>query len=216
LYIAAQEQTIGAVLTQEDKGKEFTVAYLSRRLVDAETRYKFIEKLCLSLYFACNKLRRYLLSSVCTIVCQHDVVKFILQKPVLRGRIRKWIYSLVEYDLHYESLQSVKGQVVADFVVDHMVSVDGGIGLVESGAWSLFFDGVVCRRGQGVGYIIVSPNGKSFEASVQLDFECTKNEVEYEALLYGLEHLISMGVRDVDVYGDSKLMVQQGREPVSR
>jgi hypothetical protein len=59
---------------------------LSRRLVDAEIRYKFIEKLCLSLYFACNKLRRYLLSSVCTIVCQHDVVEFMLKKLVLWGR----------------------------------------------------------------------------------------------------------------------------------
>jgi hypothetical protein len=193
LYITAQEEAIRAVLRQEDKGKEFVVAYLSRRLVDAETRYKFIEKLCLSLYFACSKLRHYLLSSVCTIVCQHDVVKFMLQKPVLWGRIRKLIYSLVEYDLHYESLQSVKGHVVADFVIDHMVSVDGGIVLVESRAWSLFFDGSVCSREQGVGYMIVLPNGKSFEASVQLDFECRKNEVEYEALLCGLEHLISMG-----------------------
>jgi hypothetical protein len=57
----------------------------------------------------------------------------------------------VEYDLHYESLRSVKGQVVADFVVYHMVSLDGGVSLVESCAWSLFFDGSVCGRGQGVG-----------------------------------------------------------------
>jgi ribonuclease HI len=57
--------------------------------------------------------------------------------------------------------------------------------------------------------VIVLPNGKSFEAFVRLDFKCTNNQVEYEALLCGLEHLINMGVRDVDVYGDSKLMVQQ-------
>jgi hypothetical protein len=38
LYVAAQNHGIGAMLTQEDEGKEFPVAYLSRRLVYAETR----------------------------------------------------------------------------------------------------------------------------------------------------------------------------------
>jgi hypothetical protein len=37
-------------LTQEDGGKEFPIADLSRRLLDAESRYNFVEKLCLSLY----------------------------------------------------------------------------------------------------------------------------------------------------------------------
>jgi hypothetical protein len=32
LYIAAQEKVIGAALTQEDSGKEFAMAYVSRRL----------------------------------------------------------------------------------------------------------------------------------------------------------------------------------------
>ena len=39
LYIAAEDKVIGAVLTQETEGKEHVVTYLSRRLVDAETRY---------------------------------------------------------------------------------------------------------------------------------------------------------------------------------
>jgi hypothetical protein len=82
LYIAAQDHVIGAVLTQEDKGIEFTVAYLSRRLLDAEVRYAIIEKLCLSFYYACTKLWRYLLMSSCTVVCQHDVIKCSLQKHI--------------------------------------------------------------------------------------------------------------------------------------
>ena len=62
LYVAAEDKVIGAVLTQETEGKEYIITYLSRRLIDAETRYTFIEKLCLSLYYACTKLRHYLLS----------------------------------------------------------------------------------------------------------------------------------------------------------
>jgi hypothetical protein len=55
LYIVAQPHVIGAVLTQEEKRKEFMVAYLSQCLVDAETQYTPIEKLCLALYYACTK-----------------------------------------------------------------------------------------------------------------------------------------------------------------
>jgi hypothetical protein len=55
LYIAAEDKVIGVVLTQETGGKEHVVTYLSRRLVDAETRYTFIEKLCLCLFYACTK-----------------------------------------------------------------------------------------------------------------------------------------------------------------
>ena len=61
LYVAAEDKVICVILTQETKGKEYDITYVGRRLVDAETRYAFIEKLCLSLYYACTKLRHYLL-----------------------------------------------------------------------------------------------------------------------------------------------------------
>jgi hypothetical protein len=41
LYIAVEDKVIGAVLMQETEGKEHEVTYLSRRLVDAETRYAY-------------------------------------------------------------------------------------------------------------------------------------------------------------------------------
>jgi hypothetical protein len=39
MYVATQEQFIGAVLLQEEDGKEFLVAYVSHHLLDVETRY---------------------------------------------------------------------------------------------------------------------------------------------------------------------------------
>ena len=69
LYVAAEDKVIGAVLTQETEGKECIIIYLNGRLIDVETRYTFIEMLCLSLYYACTKLRHYLLSSTCIVVC---------------------------------------------------------------------------------------------------------------------------------------------------
>jgi hypothetical protein len=62
-----------------------------------------------------------LLSSTCVIAGQADVIKHMLQQPILSGRIEKWAYALIEYDLAYESLKSIKGQVVADFIIDHSI-----------------------------------------------------------------------------------------------
>jgi ribonuclease HI len=39
----------------------------------------------------------------------------------------------------------------------------------------------------------------------------TNNQVEYESLLHGLEFLRDLGASDVDVFGDSNLIVQQIR-----
>jgi hypothetical protein len=102
LYITAEDAVIGAVLTQVTEGKEHIITYLSRCLIDAKIRYSFIEKLCLPLFYACSKLRHYLLSSTCVVACQADVIKHMLQQPILSGRIRKWAYALIEYDLAYE------------------------------------------------------------------------------------------------------------------
>ena len=87
------------MLTQEDSGKKYVISYIGRRLVDPETRYAHIEKLCFSLYYACSKLRHYLLSSTCVTSCQADVIKHMLHQPILSGKIGKWAYTLIEYDL---------------------------------------------------------------------------------------------------------------------
>jgi hypothetical protein len=124
LYIAVQEDVIVVVLTQEFEAKEHIITYVSRRLLDIETRYYFIEKLCFSLYYACTKLRHYLLASTCIVACQIDVIKHMLHRPILKGRLGKWAYALIEYDLVFESLKTMKGQVVADFIVQHWVDIE--------------------------------------------------------------------------------------------
>ena len=142
--------------------------------------------------------------------CQADVIKHMLQKPILSGRIGKWAYALVEYDLAYESLKSIKGQIVADFIVEHRINDerDLEVGYVTCTPWKLFFDGSACDDGQGIGAILISPNGTIFEFSNRLEEERTNNQVEYEALLFGLEFLQSMGMKHVEAFGDSLLLMQ--------
>jgi hypothetical protein len=188
LYIPAEDSVIGVVLTQVTDSKEHIVTYLSQRLIDAKTRYSFIEKSCLSLFYACFKLGHYLLSSTCVVACQTDVIKHMLQQLILSGRIKKWSYTLIEYDLAYELLKSMRGQVVADFIVEHSIdqNKDGSCNLVSIHPWKLFFDGSASRGGQGVGVVLISPKGTVFETSARLEYFCTNNQAEYEAILLGL------------------------------
>ena len=109
LYLSADERAIGSTLIQEFEGKERVIYFVSRRLLDAETRYSSIERLCLCLYFSCTKLRHYLLSAECVVVSKDDVIKYMVSLPILNGRIGKWILALYEFDLKYESAKAVKG-----------------------------------------------------------------------------------------------------------
>ena len=78
LYMSADKRAIGSALIQEFEGKECVIYYVSRRLLDTEIRYSPTERLCLCLYLSCTKLRYYLLSAECIVVCKDDVVKYML------------------------------------------------------------------------------------------------------------------------------------------
>jgi hypothetical protein len=188
LHIAVEDVVIGVVLTQVTEGKENIITYLSRLLIHTKTRYSSIEILCLSLFYAFSKLQHYLLSSTCVVVCQADVIRHMLQQPILSGRIKKWAYALIEYNLAYEPLKSIKGQVVADFIIGHSIDQNGdeSCNLVSIHPWKLFFNGLACREGQCVGVVLISPRGAIFEQSVRLEYLCTNNQAEYEVILLGL------------------------------
>jgi hypothetical protein len=155
--------------------------------------------------------RHYILSSSCIVACQYNVIKHILLKPILSGSIGKWAYALVEYDLPYEPLRLMKGQVVANFIVYHVVDVDHSVNFVLLKPWELYFNGSVYSKGQGAGCVIISPSDVYIDLSIRLEFPCTNNQVEYASLLHGLEYLRGLGARDIDVFGDSDIIIQQIR-----
>jgi hypothetical protein len=48
----------------------------------------------------------------------------MLDRPILHGRTGKWAYALIEYDLTFEPLKTLKGQVLANFIVEHGIDLD--------------------------------------------------------------------------------------------
>ena len=57
--------------------------------------------------------------------------------------------------------------------------------------------------------VLTSPRGEKFCYVLQLQFTCTNNAAEYEALLHGLRLAREMSISRIQCYGDSDLISQQ-------
>ena len=70
-------------------------------------------------------------------------------------------------------------------------------------------DGASSAKGTGAGIIIITLDGILLEHLFRLRFNASNNETEYEALLAGLRAVSRLEARDVEVYLDSQLIVNQ-------
>ncbi|KAM2602283.1 hypothetical protein TB1_039701 [Malus domestica] len=244
LYISASERSIGSLLTQNNEGgKEQAIYYLSIILTKVEKRYTQVEKLCLALYFTACKLRHYMLPCHIHIIAKTDVIKYMLLKPMLIGMIGKWILALSEFSFQYVPQRAVKGQTIADFLIEHQESQDEVVSILRTlevagvwippnraclgkeewvqqevkkitslwiTPWRLYFDGSCTQNTAGAGIVIVNHKGSYHCYSFLLDYqEITNNRVEYEAPIIGLEIVIELGATEVEVFGDSELVINQ-------
>jgi ribonuclease HI len=76
--------------------------------------------------------------------------------------------------------------------------------------WNLDFDGVVSKEGSGAGvWVLNSKTNHSEGHSYKLNFQCTNNIVEYEALILGLQLLKKLGAKRISIHGDSELIIKQ-------
>ena len=70
-------------------------------------------------------------------------------------------------------------------------------------------EGASSTKGAGVGIVIITPEGILLEHSFRLGFNASNNEAEYEALLAGLRAISRLEAWDVEIYLDSRLIVNQ-------
>ncbi|KAG8478987.1 hypothetical protein CXB51_028873 [Gossypium anomalum] len=81
------------------------------------------------------------------------------------------------------------------------------VATTEDYPWKLSFDGASNAVGNGIVAVLVSPNGDYYPFTCKLDFDCTNNMAEYKACIMGLREAIEQGIRTLEVYGDSALVV---------
>ena len=117
LYLATNSYAIGALVAQEDgSGIEQPVYYISHVLKDVETRYPRVERACLAIVYASQRLHHYFLAYEAWLMTKSHAIKVLLQQPILSGRISQWLLQLSQYDLKAGTTKAVKSQAIVDLL----------------------------------------------------------------------------------------------------
>ena len=95
--------------------------------------------------------------------------------------------------------------MVVDFITE-FTNVKGQGG-EEHPRWSIHTNGSSNRQAGRVGIVIHSPKGDEIKCMVRLDFLTTNNEVEYEALVAGLDLTKATRATSMVVYYNSQVVI---------
>ena len=149
-----------------------------------------------------------------------DPLKYLFEKPALIGKLSRWLILLAKFDLTNVAKKTNKGRVIAEHCAGHPVGEDDinddfqdedVLNIDEKATWKMYFDGASNQHGYGVGVLLIAPDGVHILLSVKLNFVATNNVAEYEACIVGLEALLAIDVKEVEIYGDSTLVLAQAQ-----
>jgi ribonuclease HI len=73
----------------------------------------------------------------------------------------------------------------------------------------MYFDGSLNLEGAGAGVFFISPQGDHLKYVLQIHYKASNNGIEYEALIHGLRIAVSLGIKRLIAYGDSKVVIDQ-------
>nr|GEU57138.1 reverse transcriptase domain-containing protein [Tanacetum cinerariifolium] len=135
-----------------------------------------------------KRLRRYFQAHPITVITDQPI-KQVMSRPDVAGRLQKWSIMLGEHNITYRPRTSIKGKILADFLNE----MPGNASQDGSGAW----------------LILTNQEGVEFTYALRFQFAASNNEAKYEALVAGLRITTQMGVKNVQVNVDSKLVANQ-------
>ncbi|GLT99508.1 hypothetical protein SLE2022_169450 [Rubroshorea leprosula] len=207
LYLGVTGEAVSSVLLREENKHQKPICYVSKVLQGAEQNYPLAEKAAFALVSTARKLRAYFQSHQIVVYTDFPLRK-ILQKPELSGRLIGWSVELSEYDLKFQPRTTIKGQAVADFLVECAPAAVKEKA-PEHPLWVLYVDGATNVEGSGAGAVLLSPDGFKSEHALRFKFQTTNNAAEYEALIYGLKLAAELKVQSIQVFSDSQLVVLQ-------
>ena len=91
-------------------------------------------------------------------------------------------------------------EIQGDFLDEDIMGIE-----VES--WKMYFDRATNQSESGIGVLLISLKGAHIPFSGRLNFPTTNNATEYEACIMGLQAALGLGVKELEVYGDSALII---------
>jgi hypothetical protein len=122
------------------------------------------------------------------------------------GRVGKWDAELNEFCIDYVHRSSIQSQALADFIADWTPGAQEEEMSKDAEVWTVFCDGSWGTFRAGAAAVLVATSKVKTCYATRLDFSCTNNIAEYEALLLGLRKLKAMGIRRAVLKTDSQVI----------
>jgi hypothetical protein len=209
LYVAASHSAVSAALVQEKQDGQVKIQapvyFVSEVLILSKKNYTELEKVLYAVLMALRKLQHYF-QAYHIIIPSSQHMKDIMRNKEATGRIGKWATELNEFSIDYVHRSSIQYQVLVDFIADWTPGVQGEEVTKDAEAWTIFCDGSWGTFGVGAAAVLVAPSKVRTCYVARLDFSCTNNIAEYEALLLGLRKLKAMGIRRAILKTDSQVI----------
>ena len=108
----------------------------------------------------------------------------------------------MDQGITYVPRTAIKSQVLADFIAE-WTEVQMPPAVINQEYWTMYFDRSLMKKGVGPGLVFVSPLEVRMRYMVRIHFPSSNNVAEYEALINGLRIAVELGIRWLDVQGDS-------------
>ena len=109
-----------------------------------------------------------------------DPLRYLFDRPALTGRLMRWLVLLIEFNIQYVSLKSIKRSIVADHLallptseerpVDDDFPDEEFVAMTSLSGWCMYFDGAANQLRYGIGVLLVSPQSDHIPRSVRLTF----------------------------------------------
>ena len=128
-----------------------------------------------------------------------------MSKPDVAGRMVQWVVKLSQFDIKYRLRTEIKAQALADFIAKFTLPNPNR----EVEYWTICTDGSFVAGLGGIGIIMTSPEKDVLKYEVQLQFPAINNEAEYEAVIAGLRIARALGIKNLRLRTDFKLIVGQ-------
>src|SRR3954464_6316746 len=148
--MAVTPEAGSSVLTREEASVQLPMYYVSNIFKSAEVRYSRVEKIGYTLLLASRRLHSYFQAHTIQVTTNVPLGKYFT-KLHQSGHMLNWGVELSEFDLKYISRTSMKGQVMADFVVECTIPQPDDLSQddKEFQPWILHVDGASIEQGGG-------------------------------------------------------------------
>jgi ribonuclease HI len=131
-----------------------------------------------------------------------------VQNREASGRVAKWTIELMGETLSFAPKKAIKSHILVDFL-DECTDTQLPTDPIQAELWTMYFDGSLMKMGAYASLLFISPLGVHMCYIIRLHFAASNNVAKYEALVNGLRITIELGVRRLDVRGDSQLVNDQ-------